>query len=112
MSGWQVNDLALSLEGEWYDADGFPLITFPTSGPRQGQVLTVAGIASVDVDGVDRLGLVFEEWAGDVFDASCFRRIPPLSEEERRKALAEIEQDRLAADRLKAEDTARHQAHP
>ncbi len=72
---WQVNDLAVCLVGIWFDRDGFPLLSYPPSGPDMGQMLSVTGIRRHPDYG--SLDLHFQAWPDAWFDAVGFKRIPP-----------------------------------
>jgi hypothetical protein len=72
---WQTNDVAVCLVGDWFDRDGFPLISFPPAGPDLGAMLTVAAIRRHPDYG--SLDLRFKKWPEAWFDAACFKRIPP-----------------------------------
>jgi len=72
---WRVNDLAVCLVGLWFDRDGYPLLSFPPSGPDLGQMLSVAAIRRHPDFG--SLDLHFRDWPEAWFDAAGFRRIPP-----------------------------------
>ena len=72
---WQANDIAVCVVGMWFDRDGFPLISYPPSGPDTGQMLTVAGIRRHPEYG--SIDLRFKDWPQVWFDSSGFRRIAP-----------------------------------
>jgi len=82
---WQANDVAVCVVGGWFDRDGFPLISFPPSGPDLGQMLrVVATRLHPDYGSVD---LAFKAWPEAWFDGACFKRIePPVKRAERRVA--------------------------
>lgn len=82
--GWAKGDLALLVRADpWRSFDGCRLAR--DSHPRPGGVYTVDDVLSDD----DGLFLSFDEFA-DWYQASCFRRIAPLTDSERRQALADL----------------------
>ena len=84
---WQVNDMAVCLVGIWFDSDGYPLMSFPPSGPDLGQMLAVSAIRRHPDFG--SLDLRFRDWPDAWFDAIGFRRIPPpVRRQDRRVSLS------------------------
>jgi len=85
---WQAGDLALCVRDDWQRDDGLPEVPGRVH-PRSG------GIYTVDVVHVpcDDCGAVYLVLAGFVpaYHADNFRRIAPLTNEEHRKALADLD---------------------
>lgn len=80
---WRPNDLAICLVGNWYDSDGFPLVSYPPAGPDMGQMLKVETVRThPDFGSVD---LRIRGWPDAWFDAAGFQRIPPPKKRAERK---------------------------
>lgn len=89
MDDWQTGDLAMCIIDEWSD------LVVPVPGPAKGSVNTVVGVHSSWCPACrerhDWLDL--QGWYG-WWAAGQFTKIRPLTEEEKREALEEIEQDK------------------
>jgi hypothetical protein len=90
MSGnWQAGDLALCVKGGWKNADG-PNAGLPDDPPRKGEILAVAAVQLFGDDVFLRFGpprFCLE----DCWHALKFRKIHPLTEEEHRQALTDLD---------------------
>lgn len=73
--GWRAGDLAVCIDGiGWWKEGSFE----SAPGPVLNQVLRVCGVYSVaDMPSGMGLGLEFDEFPNEIFEASNFRRIAP-----------------------------------
>lgn len=83
--GWHAGDLALCVRDDW-ELCKQGRIRNTSAHPRSGGIYPVKFVFAED-DGVFLFIAEFEA----KYEAVCFRKIEPLSEEERREALDERE---------------------
>lgn len=83
---WKVGDLACCVhKGPWCDGSYVLMGQFP----EYGQLLIVTDLCEEKINDQCRQGLRFKEFR-DFFDAVCFKKVPPITDEEERKEAALI----------------------
>lgn len=84
---WQVGEQALCVDDEWVDStnSGMDL----PSDPRKGGIYVVDGVDPATIQW-GKIGLSFAGFPRWWYEASGFRKIRPLTDEEQRQAREEM----------------------